>query len=123
MAGLLPALATPLARGHLLFPTAQTSSAGKKDLFELVPPATSGITWRHVNGRSPNYYLPETTGAGCAFIDYDNDGWLDVFILSGTRLDGCLVLRCAILSFRTHIEHVDEAVASIRRGILALSSE
>ena len=44
-------------------------------------------------------------------------------MLSGTRLDGRFVLRCAILSFRTHIEHVDEAVASIRRGILALSSE
>ena len=87
MAGSLPALAAPLARGHLLFPTAQTSSAGKKDLFELVPPATSGITWRHVNGRSPNYYLPETTGAGCAFIDYDNDGWMDIYLVNSGRCD------------------------------------
>lgn len=33
-------------------------------------------------------YIIETVGCGCAFIDYDNDGWLDVFILSGTRLEG-----------------------------------
>ncbi|MBV9501602.1 MAG: CRTAC1 family protein [Acidobacteriaceae bacterium] len=33
-------------------------------------------------------YIIETVGCGCAFIDYDNDGWLDVFLLSGTREDG-----------------------------------
>ncbi|MGH9624370.1 MAG: CRTAC1 family protein [Bryobacteraceae bacterium] len=33
-------------------------------------------------------YILETVGCGCAFIDYDNDGWQDVFLLSGTRLDG-----------------------------------
>ena len=32
-------------------------------------------------------YIIETVGCGAAFIDYDNDGWLDIFILSGTRLD------------------------------------
>ena len=33
-------------------------------------------------------YIVETTGCGCAFIDFDNDGWLDIFTLSGTRLEG-----------------------------------
>ena len=33
-------------------------------------------------------YILESTGCGCAFIDYDNDGWMDIFILSGTRLEG-----------------------------------
>lgn len=33
-------------------------------------------------------FIIETVGCGCAFIDYDNDGWLDIFILSGTRLSG-----------------------------------
>jgi hypothetical protein len=33
-------------------------------------------------------YILEATGCGCAFIDYDNDGWMDIFILSGTRLQG-----------------------------------
>src|SRR4029453_12710061 len=35
-----------------------------------------------------NRYLLETTGSGAAFIDYDNDAWLDVFVVNGTRLDG-----------------------------------
>ncbi|HEX8882487.1 MAG TPA: CRTAC1 family protein [Candidatus Acidoferrum sp.] len=33
-------------------------------------------------------YILEATGCGCAFLDYDNDGWMDIFLLSGTRLDG-----------------------------------
>ncbi len=32
-------------------------------------------------------YILETMGAGIAFLDYDNDGWLDIFVLSGTHLD------------------------------------
>jgi hypothetical protein len=33
-------------------------------------------------------YILETIGCGCAFIDYDNDGWIDIFMLNGTRVDG-----------------------------------
>ena len=33
-------------------------------------------------------YIVEVVGCGVAFIDYDNDGWLDLFVLNGTRLDG-----------------------------------
>jgi hypothetical protein len=32
-------------------------------------------------------YILESTGCGCAFLDYDNDGWMDVFLLTGTRLE------------------------------------
>src|SRR5438045_8488659 len=39
-------------------------------------------------GLEQTRYLVEATGCGCAFIDYDNDGWMDIFILSGTRLEG-----------------------------------
>src|SRR5881227_211785 len=51
-------------------------------LFEQLPASTTGITWQHVNGRSPEYYLAETTGAGCAFFDYDNDGWMDIYLVN-----------------------------------------
>jgi hypothetical protein len=34
-----------------------------------------------------NKYILETTGCGVAFFDYDNDGWLDILVLSGTRLE------------------------------------
>jgi hypothetical protein len=39
-------------------------------------------------GRDTNKYLLETTGTGVALIDYDNDGWLDVFLVNGTTLEG-----------------------------------
>jgi glutamate/tyrosine decarboxylase-like PLP-dependent enzyme len=41
-------------------------------------------------------------------------------MFSGTRVNGQFLLRCAILCFRTHIEHVDEAVAAVQRGVEAL---
>ena len=34
-----------------------------------------------------NKFLLETTGCGCAFFDYDNDGWLDIFLVNGTRFE------------------------------------
>ena len=39
-------------------------------------------------GEGSNKYLLETTGCGLAFYDYDNDGWLDLFLVNGWRLDG-----------------------------------
>jgi len=55
--------------------------------FELVPPEVSGIRWVHRNGRSPEMYLPETVGAGCGFIDYDNDGWMDIYLVNSGKCD------------------------------------
>ncbi len=39
-------------------------------------------------GIDTKLYIVEVVGCGVAFLDYDNDGWLDVFILNGTRLEG-----------------------------------
>ena len=41
-------------------------------------------------GEHKNKYLLETTGCGVAFYDYDNDGWLDIFLVNGWRLQGFL---------------------------------
>src|SRR5437867_1229127 len=38
-------------------------------------------------GERRNKYLLETTGCGCAFFDFDNDGWLDIFLVNGTRFE------------------------------------
>jgi len=40
-----------------------------------------GITWKHVNGATPDYYLIETMGGGAAFLDYNRDGRLDIFLV------------------------------------------
>ncbi len=53
-------------------------------VFREIPPSESGITWSHDNAHSPERFLPETVGGGCAFLDYDNDGWMDIlFVNSG----------------------------------------
>jgi hypothetical protein len=51
--------------------------------------AQAGLTQPIVyGGIEHKQYILEATGCGCAFIDYDNDGWIDMFILNGSRLDG-----------------------------------
>jgi enediyne biosynthesis protein E4 len=55
--------------------------------FEEIPPASSGITWVHTAGKSPEKHLPETSGAGCAFLDYDNDGWMDIYLVNSGKAD------------------------------------
>lgn len=48
----------------------------------------AGIHFVHNNGAFGKKYLPETMGPGVAFIDYDNDGWQDIFIVNGTDWPG-----------------------------------
>jgi len=55
--------------------------------FEEVSPATSKISWTHDNAHSPDRQLPETVGAGCAFFDYDNDGWMDIYFVNSGPSD------------------------------------
>lgn len=66
----------------------------------MAPPTDLGVTFLNVareaglnakttfGGEHKNKYLLETTGCGVAFYDFDNDGWLDIFLVNGTRLEG-----------------------------------
>ncbi|HEV7905231.1 MAG TPA: CRTAC1 family protein [Pyrinomonadaceae bacterium] len=55
--------------------------------FAEVAPGASGISWAHNNAHSPERFLPETVGAGGAFFDYDNDGWLDIYLVNSGASD------------------------------------
>ena len=66
---------------------AVASTAPSAYPFEEVSSATSRITWVHTAGKSAEKYLPETTGAGCAFLDYDNDGWMDIYLVNSGKCD------------------------------------
>ncbi|HEV2826222.1 MAG TPA: CRTAC1 family protein [Pyrinomonadaceae bacterium] len=55
--------------------------------FEEVSAKNSGLTWVHNNAHSADRYLPETVGAGCAFLDYDNDGWVDIYFVNSGPSD------------------------------------
>lgn len=55
--------------------------------FEEIAPSKSGIHWVHDSGMSAERYLPETLGPGVAFVDYDSDGWMDIFLVNSGTCD------------------------------------
>jgi enediyne biosynthesis protein E4 len=75
---LICAAATALAENGRDVPA--TPSITFQDLTQK-----AGIHFVHNNGAYGKKYLPETMGPGVAFIDYDNDGWPDIFIVNGTN--------------------------------------
>jgi enediyne biosynthesis protein E4 len=49
---------------------------------------TAGLgAWQHVMGTTEKKYILETDGSGVALIDYDNDGWLDIYLVNGSTYD------------------------------------
>ncbi len=55
--------------------------------FTAVPSKESGITWTHDNAQTPQRYMPESIGGGGAFFDFDNDGWLDIYLVNSGPAD------------------------------------
>jgi len=66
--------------------TSQNSSANTITFRDITQRA--GIHFVHNNAAFGKKYLPETMGPGVAFIDYDNDGWPDIFIVNGMDWPG-----------------------------------
>ena len=50
--------------------------------------SSAGIQFRHNSGAYGGKLLPETLGPGCAFLDYDSDGWQDILLVNGTDWPG-----------------------------------
>jgi len=74
MAGLLIAA----FRGTSGISRAQVATSIFTDVTE-----SAGITWKHFNGESPDAHLIETKNGGAAFLDFDQDGLLDIFLVNG----------------------------------------
>ena len=92
-----PLVAAPTARlfgqgvsTHTAKPLARSAPSGRPFNARFVDvAAAAGLREPVVYGGVESHkYIVETMGCGCAFFDYDNDGWMDIFLLSGTRLDG-----------------------------------
>ena len=64
--------------------------------------AASGIQFQHNSGAFGGKYLPETLGAGCAFIDYDADGWPDILLVNGMDWPGHKRQRSTLKLYRNN---------------------
>jgi len=77
-----------LAQGAAI-PQAPSKTATDVGLSFVNVAREAGLNAKTVfGGEHKNKYLLETTGCGVAFYDYDNDGWLDIFLVNGSRLEG-----------------------------------
>ena len=50
--------------------------------------SAAGIRFKHNSGAFGKKYLPETLGSGCAFLDFDNDGWQDILFVNSKNWPG-----------------------------------
>jgi enediyne biosynthesis protein E4 len=71
------------ARGRAAGPVATGGGVQFVDVSEA-----AGIHFTHTSGASGRLYFPETVGSGCAFLDYDGDGHLDLFLVNSGPLPG-----------------------------------
>jgi len=56
-------------------------------IFKDIAEKAGLTTWRHTMGTPAKNYILETTGSGVALLDYDNDGWLDIYLVNGSTFD------------------------------------
>jgi hypothetical protein len=56
-------------------------------LFQDVAQKAGLMTWKHTMGTPEKHYIIETNGSGVGLIDYDNDGWLDIYFVNGSTVD------------------------------------
>jgi hypothetical protein len=64
--------------------------------------AASGLRFTHNSGAYGGKLLPETLGAGCAFLDYDNDGWQDILLVNGMDWPGHAKQRSTLKLYRNN---------------------
>lgn len=71
--------------------------------FRLVDvTAQSGLLFQHNSGAFGGKYLPETLGSGCAFLDYDSDGWQDILLINGADWPGHKRARSTLRLYRNN---------------------
>jgi hypothetical protein len=80
--------------------SAQTAPAPGFQLVDVT--ASAGIRFRHNSGAYGGKLLPETLGSGCAFIDYDADGWQDLVFVNGMDWPGHKRQRSTLQLYRNN---------------------
>lgn len=86
---ILGSVAVALLWLPVIYPFASYQSTQKKASAPIFVEAAEkvGLNFRHYNGMTGKFYLPEIMGSGAGLLDYDNDGDLDVFLVQGSVLE------------------------------------
>jgi enediyne biosynthesis protein E4 len=98
---LLGACATGLAAALTPAHDQKESTSGLTFRFSDVT-AAAGIQFRHNSGGYGGKLLPETLGSGCAFLDYDGDGWQDILLVNGMDWPGHKRQRSTLRLYRNN---------------------
>jgi hypothetical protein len=64
--------------------------------------SNAGIQFQHNSGAFGGKFLPETLGSGCAFLDYDRDGWQDILLINGMDWPGHKQRRSTLRLYRNN---------------------
>ncbi|PYV86923.1 MAG: CRTAC1 family protein [Acidobacteria bacterium] len=93
MAGLASTVSFPLLKAF----------AASKPGFRMVDVTSSaGVNFKHNSGAFGGKFLPETLGSGCAFLDYDGDGWQDILLINGADWPGHRRERSTLKLYRNN---------------------
>lgn len=95
-AGAAAALARPLGA------TAAPQSSPALPMRFTDVTAAAGLQFRHNSGAYGGKLLPETLGSGCAFLDYDGDGWQDILFVNGMDWPGHTRQRSTVKLYRNN---------------------
>ena len=87
--GFIQGVAGLAAASSLRLPLAWGVAPAIDPGFRLVDVTrNAGIEFKHNSGAYGGKFLPETLGSGCAFLDYDRDGWQDILLINGSNWPG-----------------------------------
>jgi enediyne biosynthesis protein E4 len=93
MAGLASTVSFPLLKAF----------AASQPGFRMVDVTSSaGVNFKHNSGAFGGKFLPETLGSGCAFLDYDGDGWQDILLINGADWPGHRRERSTLKLYRNN---------------------
>jgi hypothetical protein len=93
MAGLASTVSFPLLKAF----------AASQPGFRMVDVTSSaGLNFKHNSGAFGGKFLPETLGSGCAFLDYDGDGWQDILLINGADWPGHRRERSTLKLYRNN---------------------
>jgi hypothetical protein len=100
-----------LNRREFLYGAISTAAISRSLLAQSTPQpgfsltdvtSQAGIHFKHNNGGFGGKLLPETLGSGCAFLDYDGDGWLDILLVNGMDWPGHKKQRSTLALYRNN---------------------